>query len=169
MDYIFTPWRYAYITAADRATSCIFCDRAPSRDANRENDERNMVIYRGQHCFVIANTFPYTSGHVMIVPYAHLDRLDLLPPEAAIEMMALAQRLETVLRDLYHPDGINLGMNIGKAAGAGVAGHIHMHVLPRWVADANFMSVIAETRVLPETPEVTARRIREVLLARAGF
>ncbi len=163
MDHIFTPWRYAYITTADRAPSCIFCDRAPARDANLEDDERNLVLYRGQHCFIIVNTFPYTSGHVMIVPYQHVDRLDLLLPEAATEMMALAQRLESVLRELYCPDGINLGMNIGKAAGAGVAGHIHMHVLPRWVADANFMSVIAETRVLPETIEETARRIREAL------
>jgi ATP adenylyltransferase len=163
MDYIFTPWRYAYITTAERAPNCIFCDRAPSRDANCENDESNLVLYRGQHCFVIVNAFPYTSGHVMVVPYQHLDRLDLLPAEAATEMMALAQRLESVLRDLYHPNGINLGMNIGKAAGAGVAGHIHMHILPRWVADANFMSVIGETRVLPETTDVTARRIREAL------
>jgi ATP adenylyltransferase len=163
MDYLFTPWRYAYITTADRAPSCIFCDRAPSPEANRESDERNLVLFRGQHCFVIVNAFPYTSGHVMVVPYQHLDRLDLLPPEAATEMMALAQRLESVLRDLYHPDGINLGMNIGKAAGAGVAGHIHMHLLPRWVADANFMSVIGETRVLPEALEVTAQRIREAL------
>jgi len=163
MDHIFTPWRYAYMTTADRAPSCIFCDRAPSRDANRENDELNLILHRGQHCFIIVNAFPYTTGHVMVVPYQHIDRLDLLPPEAATEMMALAQRLESVLRELYHPDGINLGMNIGKAAGAGVAGHIHMHILPRWVADANFMSVIGETRVLPETVDVTAQRIREVL------
>jgi ATP adenylyltransferase len=163
MDYVFTPWRYAYITSADRAPSCIFCDRAPSVDANLENDELNLVLYRGKHCFIIVNAFPYTSGHVMIVPYVHLDRLDLLPAEAASEMISLAQRVETVLRELYHPDGINLGMNIGKAAGAGVAGHIHMHVLPRWVADANFMSVIAETRVLPESLSVTASRIRAAL------
>jgi ATP adenylyltransferase len=163
MDHIFTPWRYAYMSTADRAPSCIFCDRAPSRDANHENDELNLILYRGQHCFIIVNAFPYTSGHVMVVPYQHIDRLDRLPSEAATEMMALAQRLESVLRDLYHPDGINLGMNIGKAAGAGVAGHIHMHLLPRWVADANFMSVIGETRVLPETVEVTARRLREAL------
>lgn len=97
----------------------------------------------------------------MVVPYQHVDRLDLLPSEGATEMMALAQRLETVLRNLYHPDGMNLGMNIGKAAGAGVAGHIHLHVLPRWVADANFMTVVGETRVLPETPDVTAGRIRQ--------
>ncbi len=163
MDHLVTPWRYAYITSADRATGCVFCDRAPSREANLEADERNLVLYRGPHCFVIANAFPYTSGHVMVVPYQHVDRLELLPAEAATEMILLSQRLESVLRELYRPDGINLGMNIGKAAGAGIAGHIHMHVLPRWVADANFMSVVAETRVLPEAIEETARRIREAL------
>jgi ATP adenylyltransferase len=109
------------------------------------------------------NTFPYTPGHVMIVPYAHLDELRKLPTEAADEMMALSQRMESVLRELYHPDGINLGMNIGKAAGAGIAGHIHMHVLPRWVADANFVSVVCETRVLPETLEETYARIKRAL------
>ena len=163
MDHLFTPWRYAYVSIADRATSCIFCDRAPSRHANTEDDERHFVLHRGLHCFIIVNTYPYTSGHVMIVPYQHVDRLDLLPAEAASEMMALAQRMESVLFELYRADGINLGMNIGKAAGAGVAGHIHMHVLPRWVADANFMSVVGETRVLPESLEETARRIRQAL------
>jgi ATP adenylyltransferase len=163
MDHLITPWRYAYVTTAERASSCIFCDRATSREANLEADARNLVLYRGPHCFVIVNTYPYTSGHVMIVPYQHVDRLELLPAEAATEMVLLAQRLEGVLRELYRPDGINLGMNIGKAAGAGVAGHIHMHILPRWVADANFMSVIAETRVLPESLEETARRVREAL------
>jgi len=99
----------------------------------------------------------------MVVPYAHLDRLDKLPADAAQELIALTQRVETVFQQLYKPDGVNLGMNIGKAAGAGVAGHIHMHVLPRWVADANFMTVVGETRVLPEALDVTARRIREAL------
>ena len=99
----------------------------------------------------------------MVVPYTHLDELQKLPREAADEMMALSQKMETVLRDLYHPDGINLGMNIGKAAGAGIAGHIHMHVLPRWVADANFVSVVGETRVLPETLEVTWARMRKAM------
>ena len=99
----------------------------------------------------------------MIVPYEHLDSLAKLPPHAALEMMELSQKMEDVLRREYHPDGLNLGMNIGKAAGAGVAGHIHMHVLPRWVADANFVSVIAETRVLPETLEQTWQRLRKAL------
>ena len=121
------------------------------------------IVHRGVHCFVILNAYPYTPGHVMIVPYAHLDELRKLPVEAANEMMALSQRMESVLRELYHPDGINLGMNIGKAAGAGIAGHIHMHVLPRWVADANFVSVVGETRVLPETLDVTWGRMREAM------
>jgi ATP adenylyltransferase len=161
MDYLFTPWRYAYVATADSATSCIFCDRAPSREANTQEDERNFVVHRGPNCFILLNRYPYTCGHVMIVPYQHLDRLDQLSREAAAEMMTLTQRMEGVLRQLYRPDGINLGMNLGKAAGAGVAGHIHMHVLPRWFADANFMGVVGETRVLPEALEETACRIRQ--------
>ena len=157
MDHLWTPWRYAYVTGADRATGCIFCD------APKETDEKAHIVYRGTDCYIILNTYPYTNGHVMIVPYTHLDELQKLPAPAAAEMMALTQRMEVVLRSLYRPDGINLGMNIGQAAGAGVAGHIHMHILPRWVADANFASVIGETRVLPEALEVTWRRIREEL------
>jgi ATP adenylyltransferase len=158
MDYLWTPWRYAYVSTAEKATGCVFCDLVKQND-----DEKALIVYRGEQCFVILNRFPYTPGHVMIVPYAHLDELRKLPSEAASEMIALAQRLETVLRELYHPDGINLGMNIGKAAGAGIAGHIHMHVLPRWVADANFMSVVGETRVLPEALEITWERIKKAM------
>ncbi len=157
MDYLWTPWRYAYVTGADRTTGCIFCD------APKETDGKAHIVYRGTQCYIILNTYPYTNGHVMIVPYAHLDELQKLPSAAAAEMMTLTQRMEVVLRSLYRPDGINLGMNIGKAAGAGVAGHIHMHILPRWVADANFASVIGETRVLPEALEVTWQRIRQAL------
>lgn len=155
MDYLWTPWRYAYVTSPDQKSACIFCQ------APKQGDQQARIVHRGAHCYVILNTFPYTNGHVMVVPYAHLDELQKLPTEAAQEMMAQTQKLETVLRSLYRPDGINLGMNIGKAAGAGVAGHIHMHVLPRWVADANFVSVIAETRVLPESLEVTWERISQ--------
>ena len=157
MDYLWTPWRYAYVSGAAPVTGCIFCN------APKEADEKARIVYRGVKCYVILNTFPYTSGHAMIVPYAHLDELSKLPPDAALEMMTLTQRMEVVLRDLYHPDGINLGMNLGKAAGAGVAGHVHMHILPRWIADANFVSVIGETRVLPEALEVTWERIRDRL------
>jgi ATP adenylyltransferase len=161
MDYLWTPWRYAYVTGAASAGDCVFCA------ALKERDETARIVHRGTHCFVILNTFPYTNGHVMIVPYAHLDELHKLPAEAAHEMMALTQRMEVVLRELYRPDGLNLGMNLGKAAGAGVAGHIHMHVLPRWVADANFVSIIGETRVLPETLEVTWARVRKAFANQA--
>jgi ATP adenylyltransferase len=160
MDYLWTPWRYAYITSAAKISGCLFCDLVKSG-----NDEKAHIVYRGRHCFIILNIFPYTSGHVMILPYAHLDELWKLPLEAAHEMMELSQKMETVLRRLYSPNGINLGMNIGQAAGAGVAGHIHMHVLPRWIADANFMSVVGETRTLPETLDTTYRRLREALQA----
>ena len=136
----------------------MFCEAPKEKD-----DKKARIVHRGKDCFVILNTYPYTPGHVMIVPYTHLDELQKLPPESASEMMALSQRMETVLRELYRPDGINLGMNIGKAAGAGIAGHIHMHVLPRWVADANFVSVVGETRVLPETLEVTWEKMRKVM------
>jgi ATP adenylyltransferase len=153
MDYLYTPWRYAYVSSADKAVGCVFCDK------QRNDDREACIVHRGRHCFVVLNIFPYTSGHVMIVPYQHLAELEHLPVAAGQEMMALAQKLEHVLRRLYHPDGINLGMNIGKAAGAGVAGHIHMHVLPRWVADSNFMTTVGETRVLPETLEQTWERL----------
>jgi ATP adenylyltransferase len=158
MDYLWTPWRYAYVTAAGKIADCIFCELPKLND-----DPKARIVHRGQHCFVILNSYPYTPGHVMVVPFAHLDQLQSLPLEASHEMMDLSQRMERVLRTLYGPDGINLGMNIGKAAGAGVAGHIHMHVLPRWVADANFMSVAGETRILPESLEMTYERIKGAL------
>jgi len=158
MDYLWTPWRYAYVSSAGKASGCVFCDAVKEGD-----DSKAHIVYRGEHCFVILNAYPYTPGHVMVVPYAHLDELQKLSAAAAHEMIELSQRMETVLRELYHPDGINLGMNIGKAAGAGIAGHIHMHVLPRWVADANFLSVVGETRILPETLDVTWERISVAL------
>ena len=161
MDYLWTPWRYAYIATAakhdGKPEGCIFCElpKLPDVDAK--------IIHRGAHCFVILNSFPYTSGHVMVVPFAHLDELHKLSAEAAGEMMALAQTMERVLRQVYAPDGINMGMNVGRAAGAGVAGHIHMHVLPRWVGDTNFMTVTAESRVLPEALDETYRRLSGAL------
>ena len=155
MDFIFTPWRYAYVTGADKTQECVFCAALELGD-----DPRAGIIHRGHSCFIILNTYPYTSGHVMVVPYQHADQLRKLNAPATHEMMDLAHRLEGILRELYHPDGLNIGINLGKAAGAGVAGHLHMHVLPRWVADANFMTVVGETRVLPEDLETTYARIR---------
>ena len=161
MDYIFTPWRYAYITMAAKSDGksgqCVFCELP------KLSDPEARIVYRGKYCFIILNSFPYTSGHVMVVPFAHLDELQKLPEAAANEMMALSQKMEGVLRNIYSPDGVNLGMNIGRAAGAGVAGHVHMHVLPRWTADANFVSVVGETRVLPESLDMTYEKIATAL------
>jgi len=125
-----------------------------------KNDEQALIVHRAKYCFVMLNAFPYTSGHAMVVPYDHVDELIKLSQPAAQEMMELTQKLEGVLRELYHPDGVNLGMNIGKAAGAGVAGHIHMHILPRWLGDVNFMSSIGETRVIPEDLPTTYKKLR---------
>ena len=160
MDYLWTPWRYAYITTAAKSTAadeCIFCELP------KLPDEKALIVHRAEHCFIILNSFPYTSGHVMVVPFAHLDQLQKLPPAAAAEMMALSQKMEGILRQVYSPDGINIGMNIGRAAGAGVAGHVHMHVLPRWVGDTNFMTVAGESRILPEALVETYRKIRDAL------
>jgi ATP adenylyltransferase len=182
MDILWTPWRFAYITTADSATRpgvpaslaawpgdhhCVFCNLIASIDyaiANGINADKaeaaGGLVLRGQHCFVCLNAFPYTSGHVMVVPYAHLDRLAALPKETAHELIELAQRTEKVLDSLYKPHGFNFGMNLGQAAGAGVAGHLHLHALPRWSGDTNFMTTISETRILPEDLETTWKRIR---------
>ena len=156
MDRLFTPWRYQYITSADQAPGCLFCHL---RD--RGDDVAANILHRGRFCFIVLNAFPYSAGHAMIAPYRHLDQLVLLPRDAADEMMALTQKVEAVLRELYRPDGINLGMNIGRAAGAGVAGHVHMHILPRWTGDSNFMTAVGETRVIPESLETTYKRMKE--------
>lgn len=161
MDRIFTPWRYAYVSQVAKADGCVFCAAAECAD-----DRQVFIVQRAEHCYIIVNAFPYTSGHVMVVPYAHLDALEQLPEPAAREMMALTQRMEGVLRRVYKPEGVNVGMNIGKAAGAGVAGHIHMHVLPRWSADSNFMTTVGETRVLPEDLQVTWERLKQALEAK---
>ncbi len=156
MDYLFSPWRYAFVSQAHKATGCLFCELPKAGD-----DEKTLIVHRGEYCYVVLNAYPYTSGHVMVVPFQHTDQLRLLSQPAAQEMMELTRRMEGILREVYEPEGLNLGMNLGKAAGAGVAGHIHMHVLPRWGADANFITVIGETRVLPEDLATTYKRIRE--------
>jgi ATP adenylyltransferase len=126
-----------------------------------DDDEESLVVNRGKHNIVVLNRFPYTSGHLMVVPYLHTPELAGIDDEVAGEMMALTRAAERHLRALYRPDGLNLGMNIGESAGAGIAGHIHMHVLPRWTGDANFMTTLGETRVLPEELSVTWRRVQQ--------
>jgi ATP adenylyltransferase len=160
MDYIWTPWRYQYIKQVEegKQPECIFCDAAARKD-----DSETLVVYRGAKTFVILNRYPYTSGHVMIVPYAHVGELGACEPEALCEMMKLAQRVEAAFRANYKPDGMNLGMNLGRAGGAGVAGHIHLHVLPRWFGDTNFMTAAGETRVHPEDLRTTYERMQKAL------
>lgn len=160
MDYLWTPWRYQYIsqTIAGERPECIFCDAAA-----RNDDAKTLVVDRGASSFVILNRFPYTSGHVMIVPYAHVAELTLCESATLTEMMELAQRVERALKSLYKPDGMNFGMNLGRAAGAGIAGHLHLHGLPRWIGDTNFMTVTGETRVHPEDLAVTYERLKAAL------
>ena len=165
MDYLWTPWRYQYMeqAAANQQPACIFCDAVKAN-----HDDETLLVYRGKKSFVILNRFPYTSGHVMIVPYAHVAELNLCEEDALTEMMQLAQRVESIFRKEYKPDGMNLGMNLGRAAGAGVAGHLHLHMLPRWIGDSNFMTVTGETRVHPEDLTTTYQRLKSGLTAGGG-
>ncbi len=128
--------------------------------AGKDKDEDSLIVYRGELNFVVLNRFPYTSGHLMVVPYRHVAELALLNMAEANEMMALVRAAEGHLRKIYRPDGLNIGMNIGESAGAGIAAHIHMHMLPRWTGDANFMTTVGETRVLPEELPVTWQRVK---------
>lgn len=160
MTRLWTPWRAAYVKAKHASAACIFCDAA-----GRSDDNETLVLYRGELCFVILNRYPYTSGHVMIAPYAHVSRLSQATEAAALEMMRLTRRAENVLQQVYRPDGLNVGMNLGEAAGAGIEQHIHMHVLPRWSGDVNFMTAIAETRVIPEALEETYKKLKQSFAA----
>jgi ATP adenylyltransferase len=158
MDYLWTPWRYSYIAAGPKDDRCIFCDAAEAHD-----DRKALIVFRGKKTFVILNRYPYTSGHVMVVPYAHQATLGASEPETLAEMITTARRLEGTLETLYHPQGYNVGINIGRAAGAGIAGHLHMHVLPRWIGDVNFMTSVGETRVQPEDLTTTYERLHAAL------
>ena len=156
MDRLWTPWRYRYVsTGRGSQGGCIFCEKAASSD-----DRGNYIVLRAERNFLILNLYPYTSGHLMIAPYEHVATLGGAPQETLQEMMRLTARAEKALRQLYRPDGLNIGMNVGESAGAGIAGHIHMHVLPRWTGDGSFMTTVAETRVLPETLETTYERVK---------
>lgn len=160
MDYLWSPWRYKYIAEVnnEKQPECIFCDALARKDG-----AASLIIYGGKNVFVILNRYPYTSGHVMIVPYAHVAQLALCDGETLGEMMQLAQRVEKIFSVNYKSDGMNIGMNLGKAAGAGVAGHLHLHALPRWFGDTNFMTVTGETRVHPEDLQTTFERMRKAL------
>ncbi len=154
MDRLWSPWRYRYVSQADAGGPCIFCAKSAGN-----NDAADYVVHRGHGNFILLNLYPYTTGHLMVAPYLHVATLEEAPEETVIEMMRLTRKAEVALRSVYRPHGLNIGMNIGECAGAGVAGHIHMHVLPRWPADANFMTTVGETRVLPEDLDVTYEKL----------
>jgi ATP adenylyltransferase len=157
MDFLWTPWRYKYIATAGKTDGCVFCE------LQKLSDEKAHIVLRGKLNFVILNAFPYTTGHVMVVPYAHIGDLGLADSETLQEMMLMAQRVQIALAGVYKPEGFNLGMNLGRCAGAGVTGHIHLHVLPRWIGDANFMTTVSETRMEPEELSVTYAKLRDAL------
>jgi ATP adenylyltransferase len=157
---LWSPWRSEYIAAGSSPDSgpsgCVFC--SIQRDAG--NDEKNFILHRAEHCFVVLNIHPYISGHLLIVPYEHIGDLDAAAKQTTDELMDMTKRSEEALRAAYNPPGFNIGMNLGAAAGAGIVGHIHIHVLPRWIGDSNFMSTLAETRVLPEDLSTTFQKLR---------
>jgi ATP adenylyltransferase len=182
MDRLWTPWRYAYVTDESDTRKgvpkelsgwpgdkgCLFCnmiaavDYAVAQGMSMDDAERAAgVVVRGERVFVCLNLFPYNAGHVMVVPYEHQASLAALQSDAAHELADFAQRTERAFAQVYHPDGLNLGLNLGKAAGAGVAMHLHLHAVPRWTGDTNFITVTGETRILPEDLHVTWRRLRE--------
>lgn len=155
MSHLWTPWRSTYVTAKKDESRCIFCAAAEG-----SNDEESLLIYRGQFCFVILNRYPYTTGHLMIAPYRHVSRMLQVDQDVTGEMMLLARRAEGILEEVYRPDGLNVGMNLGEAAGAGIEQHIHLHVLPRWKGDANFMTTVGQVRIVPEALGDTYRKLK---------
>ncbi len=160
MDRLYAPWRMAYVeqppSPAPDATGCVFCDKAASTD-----DIPNLVVHRGKTCFVLLNLFPYNNGHLMVVPYLHTAALTDLDAETTLELLTLAKSAQAALAKAMHPEGYNLGMNLGTAAGAGIADHLHLHVVPRWNGDTNFMPVLADVKVLPDALENSCRKLRE--------
>jgi len=158
LQRLWSPWRYEYIAAGGKRSEaqCVFCS---IRD-DPENDEINFVLHRGEHNFVVLNIYPYISGHLLIVPYEHVGDLDRASKETTDDLMDLTKRSQSALRDAYGAPGFNIGMNLGSAAGAGIADHIHIHIMPRWAGDTNFMSTVGETRVIPEDLRTTYEKLR---------
>jgi ATP adenylyltransferase len=155
MDYLWTPWRYQYIASLKNPSRCVFC-----LESSGEYDERDFVVFRGKSSFVILNIFPYTTGHLLVAPYSHTADFQKSSQEESSEMMELVKRCQFALQQTYQPDGFNVGMNLGRCAGAGVEHHLHVHVVPRWIGDSNFMTIVGETRVLPESLETTFHKLR---------
>lgn len=157
MEYLWAPWRIAYIEMK-KPEGCFFCTGMAVKD-----DEKNLILYRGKKTFIILNSFPYNNGHLMVAPYEHAGDLHSLDNETKLEMMQLSDFAIEVLKEAVHPDGFNLGVNMGTVAGAGVADHIHLHVVPRWNGDTNFMPVLVDTKVLPQALCDTYKLLKKVV------
>ena len=155
MDHLWSPWRLAYVTDSARSEGCVLCDAQTS-------DQSSLIVFSGRVCFVILNLFPYNNGHLMVVPKRHVGSLVTATSEELSELIELTRHAEVALGEAYSPHGMNMGINLGKPAGAGVLDHLHMHVVPRWNGDTNFMSVVGETRVLPEDLPGTAAKLRPI-------
>ena len=160
MHRLWAPWRLSYVTKVGAAKDdpCVFCDAVAGPEPSR------LTLHRGDRCFVILNKYPYSNGHLMVVPRRHIGKLFEAAPDELTELMALTRTAEMALSEAYTPDGLNVGMNLGRPAGAGVVGHLHIHVVPRWNGDTNFMTVTADTRVVPEEPAQTVERLRPIFL-----
>ena len=156
MDFLWSPWRSHYVASQKKPLGCVFCHLIKNPP---DSDPESFILWRGQFNFIILNLFPYTTAHLMIVPYEHTADFAGLNKLISDEMMDLAKRVQGIIAAEYQPDGFNLGMNLGVAAGAGIADHLHLHLLPRWKGDANFMTTIGETRVLPESLEGTYQKL----------
>ena len=155
MDRLWSPWRLQYVTGAGEPRGCVFCEAQASPDADA------LVVHRGRDCYVILNLYPYNSGHLMVVPARHVGTLSATTHDERSELMDLTRLAEQALTEAYKPQGLNVGMNLGRSAGAGIVDHIHVHVVPRWHGDTNFMTIVGDVRVLPEDIGETARRLRE--------
>ena len=160
MDHLWSPWRYRYVQKEKTGDGCVFCNAARAG-----RDQEYFIVHRASKNVVILNLYPYSTGHLMVVPYEHVSTLAEASRETLEEMMLLVQQSQRHLQEIYLPPGFNLGMNLGESAGAGITEHIHMHVLPRWPGDTNFMTTVAETRVLPEDLAVTWRKLRDAFAA----
>jgi len=155
MNHLWSPWRMEYIENNSKVDGCIFCVAQ-----EKEDSAENLIVHRGERAYVILNRYPYTSGHLMVVPFEHKATLEELDPQTRAEMMELTTRCMTLLRKVYNPQAFNMGANIGEAAGAGVKEHVHIHIVPRWAGDTNFMSTLGESRVLPELLADTYQRVK---------
>ena len=158
MERLWSPWRAKYIASGvdAQSTTCVFCRMAE----DSANDETNLVVYRGTYNFVALNLFPYITGHLLVIPYQHNGDLSATAKDISDELMDLAKRAQVAIQEVYSPHGLNIGMNLGAAAGAGIVDHLHLHILPRWSGDTNFMTTVAESRVLPESLETTYSKLR---------